>query len=74
MNKEKTTIRHLKKISIISVCVSAVFLFISLFCIYIVKIQTLSVISWCLFGISFIITCVVTIARGFMEVRKKRVK
>jgi len=74
MNKEKTTIHHLKKISIISVCISVMFLFISLFCIYLVKIQTLSVIAWCIFGISFIITCVVTIARGFMEVRQKRIK
>ena len=74
MNKEKTAIYHLKKINIISECISVIFLFISLFCIYLVKIKILSVFAWCIFGISLIITCILTIARGFMEVRQKRIK
>lgn len=71
MNKEESIIHHLKTISIFSLCSSLMLLFIGLLCIYLVKIQTLSVIVWCLFGISFTITCVVTITRGFMEARPK---
>ena len=74
MHSKQARINQLKKISHISVVISAMLLFIGIMCIYVVKIQDLSVIAWCIFGISFVFTCVVSIIRGYMEVRQKRQK
>ena len=73
MDKKQALIRQLKKVSIISVYISVVFLFVGLFCLYLVKIQVLTAITWSILGLAFIITCVTTITRGVMEVKQKQI-